>query len=226
MLRPAWGEAGARADVGVALITATVISLAVFVLQILDENRLQRDDSRRQDELSNQALRLQLGISSELKNMDLHGQDLRAINLPQKHLEAADFSQADLSDANLEGAHLENASFFGANLQRANLRDAHLEHADLRNVDGTEMLLDRAHLAVAKMNGAQLMDAELYDADFQYVNASGANLKGARVDTRWKGAVRLRYDRDTVFPNGRSYPCPPAQAPCILPDKASQSRRR
>ena len=51
-------------------------------------------------------------------------------------------------------------------------------------------------------------------------------VKGARVDTRWKGAVRLRYDRDTVFPNGRSYPCPPAQAPCILPDKASQSRRR
>jgi uncharacterized protein YjbI with pentapeptide repeats len=214
MLRPAWGDRGTRADVGVALITATVISLAVFVLQILDENRLQRDDAKRQDESANQALRLQLGLASRLGKMDLHGQDLRQINLPQKHLEGADLSDAHLEGANLEGVHLERARLLNAHLEGANLQRAHLEGADLQDahLDG-DTTLDRAHLANANLFGAQLTGAELYGADLSGAKAMKANFKGA-VYKGWN-VDRLQYDNRTVFPNGKTYKC--NTAPCLLP---------
>ena len=59
MIRPSWGEQGTRADVGVAVITTTVISLAIFALQILDENRLER-----QDETARSSLRTRRCASS------------------------------------------------------------------------------------------------------------------------------------------------------------------
>lgn len=224
MLRPAWKETGTRADVGVAVITTTVIGLAIFVLQILDENRLQRDDAKRQDESANQALRLQLGLASTLGKMDLHGQDLRQINLPQKHLEGADLSDAHLEGANLEGVHLEGARLIDAHLEGANLQDAHLDRADLQDahLDGGTTL-DRAHLAHANLFGAQLMGAELYDADLHGAKAMKANLTGA-VYKGWNVA-KLQYDGRTVFPNGKTYRC--STAPCLLPGaKASRSKRR
>jgi uncharacterized protein YjbI with pentapeptide repeats len=211
MVRPAWGEKGTRADVGVALITATVISLAVFVLQILDENRLQRDEAKRQDAAANQALRLQLEERSNMRKIDLSKQDLRNINLPEKHLEQADLSDANLEGANLEGVHLEGAKLADAHLEGANLADAHLD-------GGTT--LDRAQLTNADLFGTQLMQAELYNADLSGANAMKANFAGA-VITGWNVA-RLQYDGRTVFPNGRSYKC--STAPCLLPGPKAQRR--
>src|SRR4051794_24419216 len=44
LVKPAGREKGPPPDVGVPVITTTVIPPAIFVLQILDENRLQRQD--------------------------------------------------------------------------------------------------------------------------------------------------------------------------------------
>jgi uncharacterized protein YjbI with pentapeptide repeats len=222
MLSPVWGDEHTRADVGVAVITTTVISLAVFVLQILDENRLQRDDARRQDELANQTLRLQLGLSPALNKMDLRNQDLREINLPQKHLEEADLSGAHLEGANLEGVHLERARLLDTHLEGANLVDAYLDGANLEgaHLDGGATTLDRAHLRNANLFGAQLANAELYGADLRDAKAMNANFDGA-VISGWNVA-RLQYDSRTVFPNGKTYSC--NAPPCFLGDKAKPRR--
>jgi uncharacterized protein YjbI with pentapeptide repeats len=221
MLRPAWSERGTRADVGVALITATAISLAIFALQILDENRLERDDAARQEESANQALRLQLGLSSSLRGMDLAGEDLHGINLPQRHLEGADFSGADLSGANLEGAFLDDASFSGAELEGVDLKGARLVRANFRDANiGGQSQLDRANLTNANLEGAEVRGASLYDSIFDGVHASGANFGGSVVTDDWK-VDGMEYDRATVFPNGKRYPC--CAAPCHLPATAKST---
>jgi len=221
MVRPSWSDRGTRADVGVAVITTTVISLAIFVLQILDENRLGREDAKRQDQLANQALRLQLGLTANLSSMDLHGQDLREINLPNKHLERADFTNADLTGADLAGAHLERAHLLGANLEGANLAGAYLEGADLRNADFSNVVLDGANLENATLNGARLAGASLSGSDFAGVKAYGTDLAGAAVGKDWN-AANLQYDSHTVFPNGKTYAC--KSETCSLPGAARQSR--
>jgi|SRR4051794_14525369 uncharacterized protein YjbI with pentapeptide repeats len=213
MLRPAWGETGTRADVGVALITATVISLAVFVLQILDENRLEREDTQRQDQAANQALRLQLGLSKSLQNMDLHGQDLRGIILSEKHLESANFQDADLSGANLQGDVLTYASLGGADLEGANLSHAQLDYADLTDAHlGGKTLIVGADLRNANLLRAQFQGATLDAANLRGAIASGANFSGA-VTNSAKGDG-LQYDGQTVFPNGKTRSC--SNPPCIL----------
>jgi uncharacterized protein YjbI with pentapeptide repeats len=222
MVRPSWSEQGTRADVGVAAITTTVISLAIFVLQVLDENRLQRDDAKRQDEAANQALRLQLGLSSNLKRMDLHGQDLRGINLPQRNLQQADFSGADLSDANLAGADLTGkAQFHGTQLERANLTGAQLQEATLDGADLDEGTLDHADLSGASLVGAQLQGASLYYAALRGANVAGANFRGAVIGGSDGGG--MFYDRRTVFPDGTTLSC---AGQCTLTAKQWQAAQR
>lgn len=221
MLRPAWSDPHTRADVGVAVITTSVISLAVFALQILDENRVRRDDAKRQEELADQTMRLQLGLSPQLRNMDLHSRDLREINLPGKHLEDADLSAAHLEGANLIGVHLQRARLLGAHLEGANLSDAHLERANLQNayLDGGTTLLDGAHLVGANLFDAQLTEAELYSADLRAANAMNATFEGAVTDG-WNIAG-LQYNSRTVFPSGRRYPC--KAPPCSWPAKRART---
>jgi uncharacterized protein YjbI with pentapeptide repeats len=218
MVRPSWGDRGTRADVGVAVITTTVISLAIFVLQVLDENRLQRDDAHRADQAANQALRLQLGLSSRLKSMDLHGQDLSGINLPQRNLVEANFSDADLSGANFAGANLQGTHFDDAHLEGANLGAAHLNGAflDGAHLDG-QTNLNFADLTGASLVGTRLEGASLYNAHLSGVNAAGANLIGATIDGSAGGG--LQYNSRTVFPNGRTRPCPPSKGLCTLTAK-------
>src|SRR4051812_19697877 len=96
LLKPSLGERQTRADIGNAMLTASVVSLAIFALQIIDENRISHDDEVRQEQLSDQALRLQLGLSNRLRYMDLSGEKLKEIQLPFRDLAHADLSNADL----------------------------------------------------------------------------------------------------------------------------------
>ena len=112
LLRPQWKAQDTRTQTGIALVTASVISVAIFVLQILDEDRLRREDAKRQDQVANQALRLQLALTTgPLQFMDLNGEDLRKVNLVEKNLSEAIFNAADLREANLRGAILVRARF-------------------------------------------------------------------------------------------------------------------
>ena len=207
MIRPSWNEQGTRADVGVAVITTTVISLAIFILQILDENRLERQDETRQEQSANQSLRLQLGLTSSLRGIDLSSKDLHGIFLPQKNLEAADFSDSDLSDANLEKARLT-----GCDLQPREPRGRQSERcppdaaltSGTRGSDGSKTVLDNADLTGAELLGAQLQKASLSGADLRGATATDANFRGA-VTSSSQG-VGMYYNGNTVFPDGKKHP--------------------
>ena len=224
MIRPSWNEPGTRADVGVAVITATVISLAIFILEILDENRLERQDETRQEQSANQSLRLQLGLTSSLRGIDLSSKDLHGIFLPQKNLEAADFSDSDLSDANLEKARLTGATFNRANLEGANLSGAHLTGAHFRDarLDGSNTVLDNADLTGAELLGAQLQKASLSGADLRGATATDANFRGAVTSS--SQAVGVYYNGNTVFPDGKKHPC--KSGLCMVKPKQWPADRR
>jgi len=117
--------------------------------------------------------------------------------------------------------HLEGARLLGAHLERANLNGAYLERAKLADayLDGGTTL-HNAHLRSADLFGAQLMNAELHGADLRGAIGIKANFAGAGVDG-WNVAG-LQFDKRTVFPNGKSYPCNPP--PCFIPAKAKQPR--
>jgi len=205
MIRPSWGERGTRADVGVAVVTTTVISLAIFVLQVLDENRLQRQDANREAASANEALRLQLGLSPHLKGMNLNDEDLHGINLPNRDLSSAQFIGSDLSEANLNGANLANAQFNDARIKGANLARADLENANLNGADVSgETQLDSADLTDASLVGAQLQQASLNGAKLKGANLQRADMTGAGSGGHGAG---LYFDGRTVFPNGKTLPC-------------------
>jgi uncharacterized protein YjbI with pentapeptide repeats len=221
MIRPSWSEQGTRADVGVAVVTTTVLSLAIFVLQVLDENRLQREDVKRQDEAANQALRLQLGLSKTLKNMDLKGQDLSGINLPGKHLDSAHFDGADLSDANLAGAFLPSTHFPRADLEGANLGLSHLGRADLSHADLDRAFLEAADLELAHLDYATLKNADLGYANLYHAYAYRADFSGATGSPQADG---MYYNSNTVFPNGKTLSCKSAQ--CTLTQKQWEAEQK
>jgi uncharacterized protein YjbI with pentapeptide repeats len=217
LLRPQWKAKNTRTDMGIALVTAAVISVAIFVLQILDENRLRREEVQRQNEAANQALRIQLALSEgPLKFMNLRGQDLREVNLVAKILDDAIFDGADLREANLRDALLRGARFVDARLDRADLREAQLTpsalgKAILEGASFEEAIMWKTKLMWASLRDARLVRAELYAADLRCAEVQGAEFTGAVVEG-WKIAG-LQYDEETVWPNGETREC--ADPPCV-----------
>jgi hypothetical protein len=213
LLRPHWKERETRIQTGIALLTASVISVAIFVLQIIDEDRAGREDAKRQEGIANQALRIQLALTSRpLTFMDLSGENLRNVNLPQRDLSGAIFNRADLREANLRGAVLEKAQFAEANLEGAILTRAKLNDAEFPGASLKGALMPSATLTGAVLDGAKLDDAELSFADLRCAGALGASFDGAARDG-WD--IRgLRYDEKTVFPDGTTREC--ADPPCEI----------
>jgi uncharacterized protein YjbI with pentapeptide repeats len=217
LLRPRWKAQNTRTDMGIALVTASVISVAIFVLQILDESRLRREEVQRQNEAANQALRIQLALSEgPLKFMNLRGQDLREVNLVAKTLDDAIFDGADLREANLRDARLRGARFVDARLDRANLLGAHLTpsadgKAVLEGASFEEAKMWETKLMGASLRNARLVRAELYGADLRCADAQGAEFTGAVVGG-WKIAG-LQYDEETVWPSGETRAC--RDPPCV-----------
>jgi hypothetical protein len=86
--------------------------------------------------------------STDLKNLDASGLDLRGI----------DFREKNLADARFRYADLTGATFRGANLAGANLRHARLVGCDFRNAD---------------LTGADLSHADLHGAIFGDTRTTG-----------------------------------------------------
>lgn len=213
LLQPEWQLQDTRTQTGIALVTAAVISVVIFVLQILGEDRLRRDDAKREDQVANQALRLQLALSTgPLMFMDLTGEDLRKVNLVQKNLTQAIFDGADLREANLRGARLVRARFSNAKLGRANLYRAKLQRATLDGATLDEAIMSEANLSRAILRDAHLVGTFLDSADLRCADAQGADFTDAVVGG-WKIAG-LQYDGETIFPNGKKLVC--ADPPCPL----------
>jgi uncharacterized protein YjbI with pentapeptide repeats len=121
-------------------------------------------------------------VKIDLRDADLSGVSLVAINLSGAHL-----VNANLNGAQLIGVNFEMANLFGANLRQADLSDSilartHLGTANLSGADfGTNALLHHASLQAANLSGATLVSANLaetnlYEAKLIETNLSGANL--------------------------------------------------
>ena len=125
--------------------------------------------------------------------LDLHGADLRRLQLPPKtqlnqvNFAGANFTGTNLQKASLQKVQLQEANLQGANLQEAdfaeaNLREAYLWKANLKKADFRETDLRTAWLAEAELQLANLVKAKLQEA-----NLSKADLQGARL---WKAELQ------------------------------------
>lgn len=213
LMRPTWSNPETRRDLGVAVITAAVFSFAVFVLGVVDESRLRREeDSRQRLELRVEArqrareerdsLRLQVALQKDLSGIDLRGRDLHAFFLRGKILREAQLAEADLRDANLAGA----------DLRKADLRFSRLARAILDGSQASDALFNRADLRRATLIGATLTNADLSNANLRFANVSGANLTGASV--AGLKVFGLQWDARTVWQDGKTREC--SSPPCVV----------
>ena len=118
-------------------------------------------------------------IVIDLADEDMHGMDLRNINLSHAILDGADLSYALLDNANLSFAKLRKA-----NLSHAQMDKVDLSHSDLRwghfaLAHFRKGILFYARLRGADLRGADLTHASLEDADLSMANLAHANLEGA-----------------------------------------------
>ncbi|GCF11309.1 pentapeptide repeat-containing protein [Dictyobacter arantiisoli] len=134
---------------------------------------------------------------------DLHGADLRNVNLHGIDLHGADLTEtnlqgADLSYANLIEADLRNARLSGVDLSDANLYKARLHWADLHNANLCHTNLVRADFSNADLRGADLSGADMnrtitdnakFDESYQPGGEHGKVAPQKSQDTREKKPV-------------------------------------
>ena len=194
-----------RSSLGQALMTGTVISIAMFAIQIMFDARLTRLDHQRQAaqearnvllerQAERQRLSLVVGMQHDLQGVDFRGRDLSGFFLARKRLIEAQFADARLDDAYLAEANLAKADFRDAKLPRANLDDSNLYYAILAGAD---------------LRGASLRGADMRDADLSQADLRGADLTSAVLTGTALGAAR--YDAATLWPSTLTVPaCAPA----------------
>ena len=212
---PSRRETSSRGELGVALLTGTLIAFAVLAVQVLFELRLSGLESERlrvqaardailAREEDRRSLRLTIGLGGDLRRIDLRNRDLRDFHLAQKNLQGARLENARLDDAVLLDADLSDAELGGAHLSGAMLDDARLKKATLSDAD----------LRNASLRGAVLVGADLSRADLRGAKLDDANLKGAAL-----GRARIRgvqYNQKTRWPAG--FPVPPCRSAfCTVP---------
>jgi uncharacterized protein YjbI with pentapeptide repeats len=205
---PSRSESASQRELGMALMTGTVIAFAVLAVQGLFELRLARLEDER---ASAQAARdLRLAQEADRRDLALRiglKQDLRGIDLREHDLHDFFMANKDLRRAQFIDARLENVVFFAANLERADLRGARMRGAMLEDARLKRAWLTRADLRGASLEGAYLAEADLSGADLRGANLESANLTGAALG----GA---RYDSTTSWPAGTSVP--PCRATCTV----------
>jgi uncharacterized protein YjbI with pentapeptide repeats len=210
---PSRRESASQRELGMALMTGTVVAFAVLAVQGLFELRLVRLEDERAsaqaardlklaDEADRRHLELTIGLEHDLRGMNFHQHDLRGFFMAKKDLRGVQFIEAQLEHvvfwaANLNQADLRWARMRGAMVEDARLKEALLAHADLRGASLRGALLENADLSGADLRGANLESADL----------TGAALGGARLD----GA---RYDSATSWPAG--FPVPRCRAACTV----------
>ncbi|MEQ8465647.1 nSTAND1 domain-containing NTPase [Coleofasciculus sp. E1-EBD-02] len=121
---------------------------------------------------------------ADLREADLHRNNLSGIDLSYANLSGAGLTRADLSYANLSGADLSGAEFYRADLSYANLSGADLSGAEFHRAEFHGAKFHRAELSgtdlsYTYLSYAELSGANLSGADLQYADLQGANLQGA-----------------------------------------------
>jgi len=202
---PSRGESTSQRELGMALMTGTVIAFAVLAVQGLFELRL----ARLEDERTNAQAARDLRLAEQADRRDLSvtiglQRDLREIDLRERDLHDFFMANKDLRRAQFIDARLENVVFFGANLERADFRRARMSGAMLE-----EARLKRAWLTRADLRGASFEGAFLEEADLSGADLRGANLESANLTRAALGGARLdgaRYNSATSWPAGVPIP--------------------
>ncbi len=117
----------------------------------------------------------------DLRDLDLHEQNLIGLDLSY-----CDLSGVNLRQARLNRARLHQTRLVGANLQEADLGDAIVSEADLQGarLDGVHAeraIFDQARLGGASLVKARLRQATMVEAGLRHCNLTGANLDGVRL---------------------------------------------
>lgn len=129
--------------------------------------------------------------SSDLRDANLSGYDLRGADFEEANLAYATVLESDLRGASLNLANLTDAvlvgsNFTGTNFAFANLHGVVFSKADestgsQRNADLTDALLSDANLAAADLRGVHLTRAFLDSANLTNANLAGASLRDANL---------------------------------------------
>lgn len=206
--RKGWkGTGETLRDLGIALSTAALISLAFFgaTNEIEDERARQAEEfetdrAQQAQALENlRALRVErsdnrrfvLSLSGPEERTRLFtGFDLRGQNLNFAQLWGASFNEANLTEATLLQATLNGADFRDATLICASLRQADLErgnadqsptlvNAKLQGADLRNLDFGNADLEGAEFGSVDDADSEDLDDELDYNEALPTNLGGA-----------------------------------------------
>ena len=103
--------------------------------------------------------------------LDLHGANLKGVDLCEANLSHAYFGGADLSNSKLLEVNLAAATITNANLSHASLWRANLTGANLWSSD-----LSRANLASSNLSNAELVHINLSNSKLSEANLTGTRL--------------------------------------------------
>ena len=103
--------------------------------------------------------------------LDLHGANLKGVDLCEANLSHAYFGGADLSNSKLLEVNLAAATITDVNLSHASLWRANLTGANLWNSD-----LSRANLASSNLSNAELVHINLSNSKLSEANLTGTRL--------------------------------------------------
>lgn len=167
-------------DVGIALLTGSVLAFAIF----LAERDFQNDLFAQSERLEN--VRFVRAVVTEAGSglRSFTGLDLQNSQLSRLGLGGADFARSDLRGANLSGTVLDRsilseADLTGADLSQASFFEANLAGARLDGVVGQEADFTRANLSAASFADAELRGAVFARADLSATDFSGASTEQA-----------------------------------------------
>jgi uncharacterized protein YjbI with pentapeptide repeats len=169
-------DEGSRSNLGAALLSGTLIAVAVFGFQWSAEQQRQRLAAR-------QSIQLTIAFQKDLTGIDLSGADLSRLYLRGKILKEANLEGSRLRNARMDGANLESANLKGANLGGAVLAAAHLKSASLQGANLADSNFQGADLSYAsfgpRVAGSTLIGQKPQGSDLSGVNFNGASLRNA-----------------------------------------------
>jgi uncharacterized protein YjbI with pentapeptide repeats len=205
--RELWGS------VGSGLLTGTVVSSALFGLQLISDIDQRHEDRTQRESDARQALLLSLNMGPDLRGLDAttldelvesalnDGGDRNVSNvLGEGTASSRDVCDTEkpptrrpesalLTDIRLTGKTLDYANFSGLTLRGIDLSNASLRHATFCHT-----ALEDVTLTSADLTDATFEHATLRDVDLQFAKLEGAEVYGPTYE-------RTVVNAETCWPN-------------------------
>jgi hypothetical protein len=147
-------KSGVISSVGSGLVTSSVVSFALLLVQASMENY--RNEAQWRDSLV---------VASTLNGFDPRGHSVENLNLSGKILIGAKFDSKNLADSQLNDTDLRSSTFYNADLRRVNLRGSNLSTAEFNGADLSGADLRGADLSYAAIETAKTLKGATADAN-------------------------------------------------------------